>query len=122
MLSHDINNLADVTNAIVQPDPLNGPFFEETIYVTPSRLGSDDMAAVVAAVDASCRALGLTQGPVHAEVRVEGGRAWVIEVAARNHLLKEQGHHSARDFQEHLNREIAQTRTANNRSLGDDVE
>lgn len=45
----------------------------------------------------------------------------IIEVAARNHLLKEQGHHSARDFQDRLNREIAQARTGR-RSLGDDVE
>ncbi len=44
----------------------------------------------------------------------------IIEVAARNHLLKEQGHHSARDFQDRLNREIAQTRTK--RGLGDEVE
>ncbi len=44
----------------------------------------------------------------------------IIEVAARNHLLKEQGHHSAREFQEQLNREIAQTRTR--RGLGDEVE
>jgi HPr kinase/phosphorylase len=44
----------------------------------------------------------------------------IIEVAARNHLLKEQGHHSAREFQERLNRQIAQTRTR--RGLGDDVE
>jgi HPr kinase/phosphorylase len=45
----------------------------------------------------------------------------IIEVAARNHLLKEQGHHSARDFQDRLNREIAQARTKK-RGLGDDVE
>ncbi len=44
----------------------------------------------------------------------------IIEVAARNHLLKEQGHHSARDFQDRLNRQIAQART--NRGLGDEVE
>jgi biotin carboxylase len=66
-----------------KPDPLDGPAFEETIYVTPSRLDAADMEAVVAAVAAACRALGLAQGPVHAEVRVDGGRAWVIEVAAR---------------------------------------
>ena len=45
----------------------------------------------------------------------------IIEVAARNHLLKEQGHHSAKDFQDRLNREIAHARTGK-RSLGDDVE
>jgi biotin carboxylase len=66
-----------------KPDPLDGPAFEETIYVTPSRLAAPDMEAVVAATGAACRALGLTQGPVHAEVRVLEGRASVIEVAAR---------------------------------------
>ncbi len=66
-----------------KPDPLDGPAFEETIYVTPSRLDPADRDAVVAATGAACRALGLTQGPVHAEVRVVDGRAWVIEVAAR---------------------------------------
>jgi biotin carboxylase len=66
-----------------KPDPLDGPAFEETIYVTPSRLGSSDVDAVTAATAAACRALGLAQGPVHAEVRVSGGRASVIEVAAR---------------------------------------
>jgi len=66
-----------------KPDPLDGPAFEETIYVTPSRLGQPDSDAVVAATAAACRALGLTQGPVHAEIRIDNGRARVIEVAAR---------------------------------------
>jgi biotin carboxylase len=66
-----------------KPDPLDGPAFEETIYVTPSRLTRPDMAAVIAAAGGACRALGLTQGPVHAEIRVKEGRATVIEVAAR---------------------------------------
>jgi biotin carboxylase len=66
-----------------KPDPLDGPYFEETIYVTPSRLGADDTGAVTAATAAACRALGLVHGPVHAEVRVHDGRATVIEVAAR---------------------------------------
>jgi biotin carboxylase len=66
-----------------KPDPLDGPAFEETIYVTPSRLTPTDMAAVVAAAAGACRALGLAEGPVHAEIRVSDGRASVIEVAAR---------------------------------------
>jgi biotin carboxylase len=66
-----------------KPDPLDGPAFEETIYVTPSRLDSRDIDAVVSTTAAACRALGLTQGPVHAEIRVRSGRASVIEVAAR---------------------------------------
>ncbi len=67
-----------------KPDPLDGPFFEETLYVTPSRLDAADLSAVIAATAAATRALDLTEGPVHAEVRVRDGRAWVIEVAARS--------------------------------------
>ncbi len=66
-----------------KPDPLDGPAFEETIYVTPSRLVPTDLSAVVAATAGACHALGLTEGPVHAEIRVSDGRASVIEVAAR---------------------------------------
>ena len=67
-----------------KPDPLDGPYFEETIYVTPSRLGAHDLEAVRSATAAATRALGLSEGPVHAELRVSGGRASVIEVAARS--------------------------------------
>jgi biotin carboxylase len=66
-----------------KPDPLDGPAFEETIYVTPSRLAPGDLAAAAAATAAATTALGLVEGPVHAEVRVHQGRAVVIEVAAR---------------------------------------
>ena len=66
-----------------KPDPLEGPAFEETIYVTPSRLAPHDQAAVVSAAAAATAALGLVDGPVHAEVRVRDCRAVVIEVAAR---------------------------------------
>ena len=63
-----------------KPDPLDGPFFEETIYLTPPRA---PQPAVVPAVEKAIRALGLTHGPIHAEVRVDGREAWVLEVAAR---------------------------------------
>ncbi len=66
-----------------KPDPLDGPAFEETLYVTPSRLPPPDLAAVVSASGAATAALGLVDGPVHVEVRVHEGRAVVIEVAAR---------------------------------------
>lgn len=66
-----------------KPDPLDGPAFEETLYVTPTRLSPSDRDAVVQATEGAVRALGLIEGPVHAEVRVAGGRAAVIEVAAR---------------------------------------
>jgi biotin carboxylase len=68
-----------------KPDPLDGPFFEETIYVTPSRLARPDQDAVTAAVAAGTKALGLVEGPVHAELRLARGRKpWVIELAARS--------------------------------------
>ena len=67
-----------------KPDPLDGPFFEETIYVTPSRLGRDATASIEDQVGAAAAALGLQQGVVHAELRVPDGRAHVIEVAARS--------------------------------------
>ena len=67
-----------------KPDPLEGPYFEETIYLTPSALETADLFALGATTQAATRALGLTDGPVHAELRVRDGRAWVIEVAARS--------------------------------------
>jgi ATP-grasp domain-containing protein/L-aminoacid ligase-like protein len=66
-----------------KPDPLDGPFFEETIYVTPSRAPASDQRAIVDAIDAAARAIGLAQGPVHAECRVNERGVYVIEIAAR---------------------------------------
>jgi biotin carboxylase len=67
-----------------KPDPLEGPFFEETIYVTPSRLPEAVQAAIRTTTTAACAALGLTEGPVHAELRVNDDGPWVLEVAARS--------------------------------------
>jgi len=66
-----------------KPDPLDGPFFEETIYVTPSRQEAAVQQALIAAAENAVRALGLTRGPVHAEMRFDGRTAWILEVAAR---------------------------------------
>jgi biotin carboxylase len=66
-----------------KPDPLDGPFFEETIYVTPPELTASDERAVVDAVASAAVALGLNHGPVHAECRVNDRGVFVIEVAAR---------------------------------------
>ncbi len=63
-----------------KPEPLNGPFFAETMYVTPSR---QDARAIADAVAAAAAAIGLREGPVHAELRVRDGEPVVIEVAAR---------------------------------------
>ena len=67
-----------------KPDPLEGPFFEETIYVTPSRLPAGVQSAVERVTAAACAALGLGEGPVHAELRVNDDGPWVLEVAARS--------------------------------------
>jgi biotin carboxylase len=67
-----------------KPDPLEGPFFEETLYVTPSRLPADAQRAIERVAGAACAALGLTEGPVHAELRVNDAGPWVLEVAARS--------------------------------------
>ena len=66
-----------------KPDPLDGPFFEETYYITPSRLAPAYQERVVARVAGACRAYGLREGPVHAELRVNSEDVWVIEIAAR---------------------------------------
>ena len=67
-----------------KPDPLEGPFFEETIYVTPSRLSDADQRLLTETAEATCRALGLTHGAVHAELRLHEGVAYPIDVAARS--------------------------------------
>ncbi len=68
-----------------KPDPLDGPYFEETIYVTPSRLPDAALREVEEAADAAAAALGLTEGPVHAELRVDpDGGVTVLELAARS--------------------------------------
>ena len=67
-----------------KPDPLEGPYFEETIYVTPSRRPAPDVAAVERTVAEACAAIGLVEGPVHGELRIDDGHVWLIEVAARS--------------------------------------
>lgn len=66
-----------------KPDPLDGPFFEETIYVTPPPLAGDVQRAVEQEVQRAVTALGLAHGPVHAECRVASGGVTMLEVAAR---------------------------------------
>jgi len=67
-----------------KPDPLEGPYFEETLYVTPSRLRGGVLAEVEAVTARAAQALGLREGPVHAELRVDGERVSVVELAARS--------------------------------------
>lgn len=66
-----------------KPDPLEGPYFEETIYVTPSRLPAYAQIEVKAVLGQAVAALGLTHGPLHAEFRLNESGAWVLEVQPR---------------------------------------
>lgn len=66
-----------------KPDPLDGPYFEETYYVTPARLPPGTRARVRRAVSAACDAYGLRAGPVHAECRINDRGVWILEIAAR---------------------------------------
>jgi biotin carboxylase len=74
----------DVLALFDKPDALEGPYFEETIYVTPSRLPDAVQERVERVLADAAGALGLREGPVHAEARVLGERVWVLEVAARS--------------------------------------
>ncbi len=67
-----------------KPDPLDGPFFEETIYVTPSRLPVETQAAIADCAARAAQSLGLQGGPVHAELRVNERGPWMLEVAGRS--------------------------------------
>jgi biotin carboxylase len=67
-----------------KPDPLDGPFFEETIYVTPSRLPDEVQQAIANRTAHAAAALGLHMGPIHAELRINDEGAWIVEVAGRS--------------------------------------
>ena len=74
-----------------KPDPLEGPYFEETIYVTPAEGrairpaegGPAEGGTITAAVQRAAAALGLKDGPVHAECRVNAEGVFVLEAPAR---------------------------------------
>ncbi len=66
-----------------KPDLMEGPFFEETYYITPSRLDSAMQEQIYQAVQQACQAYGLVHGPVHAEVRIHDDQVWFMEMAAR---------------------------------------
>jgi len=66
-----------------KPEPLDGPFFEETIYVTPAQLSEAEQREIERATGEAARALGLEHGPIHAEFRVNSQGVWPIEVSPR---------------------------------------
>jgi hypothetical protein len=67
-----------------KPDPLEGPYFEESIYVTPSRLPDAEQRAIEQSARDAARALGLSHGPLHAEFRINDDGVWPLEVAPRS--------------------------------------
>ena len=67
-----------------KPEPLTGPYFEETIYVTPSQLHNDIQQGIKQTVQQACEIYGLRTGPVHAELRIDrNNKPWILEVASR---------------------------------------
>ncbi len=78
------NGCLSVLTLFDKPDALDGPYFEETIYVTPSRLPDRIQQTIARTVDDACRATGLVTGPVHAEMRVNANGVFLLEIAPRS--------------------------------------
>jgi biotin carboxylase len=66
-----------------KPDPLDGPYFEETLFVTPSRLPAATQCELAAGVQRACAASGVTEGVIHAEARINDAGVWLLEIAPR---------------------------------------
>jgi biotin carboxylase len=77
------NDRLEVLAIFDKPDPLDGPFFEETYYITPSRHTAAVQKNIIVCVKAACKALGLSEGPIHAEIRLSDEGCVVLEVASR---------------------------------------
>ena len=77
------NGELDVLAIFDKPDPLDGPFFEETYYLTPTSFSENIQQEIKQTVLASCQAYGLNEGPIHAECRINEKGVWILEVAAR---------------------------------------
>jgi len=78
-----VNRRLHVLALFDKPDPLDGPFFEETIYDTPSQVPAGLQTAITQCADRAARALGLAEGSIHAELRYNERGPWLIEMAAR---------------------------------------
>ena len=73
----------DVLAIFDKPDPLDGPFFEETYYITPTSYSEKIQQDIKETVLQACLAYGLSEGPIHAECRINDNGIWILEVAAR---------------------------------------
>ncbi len=78
-----VNRRLHVLAIFDKPDPLDGPFFEETIYMTPSSVPAGLQTSITQCAERAVRALGISEGPVHAELRYNENGPWLIELAAR---------------------------------------
>lgn len=66
-----------------KPEPLDGPYFEETYYITPAKITPEQTTNIQSAIETACQAYGLRHGPIHAEIRINDKGVWIIEIAAR---------------------------------------
>ena len=78
------NGVLSILAIFDKPIPLNGPYFEETIYVTPSALSDAEQQEVKQVLSRACQRLELRQGPVHAECRLNEQGIWIIDIASRS--------------------------------------
>jgi biotin carboxylase len=78
------NGTLQVLALFDKPDPLEGPYFEETIYTTPSKLSEEVQEDIAGCTERAAAALGLRTGPVHAELRINEDGPWIIEIAGRS--------------------------------------
>ena len=78
------NGVLSILAIFDKPIPLNGPYFEETIYVTPSALSGAEQQEVKQVLSRACQRLELRQGPVHAECRLNEQGIWIIDIASRS--------------------------------------
>jgi biotin carboxylase len=79
-----LNGTLKILAIFDKPDPLDGPFFEETIYLTPSRHPENVQNEILDNTTKAVRALGLCEGPVHAELRINAQGTWILEIAPRS--------------------------------------
>jgi len=73
-----------VTAVFDKPGMPDGPTFEETLLVSPSRLAERTLAAAVRTAADAARSLGLSTGPVHAELRICDRGPAMLELAPRS--------------------------------------
>ena len=77
------NSVLEILAIFEKPDPLYGPFFEETIYVTPPRISTKLVEQIENELQTVCDAIGLSEGPIHVELRVQNHEIWFLELASR---------------------------------------